>query len=346
MVFSRVKANGWATNQKLTSAQANQLDIDHANALDKTGDNSAGGGGISGLVEVLNGGEIDYNSGATLKVKSGATVNCQAGCTTTLAGTNTISGATTITGTTTLSANMTCTTGKTVTINSGATFTCASGSTTNLNGAVAVASTAAITLSSGCSTTFNSGSVLTISTSSANYTISSFPNFVTPKSKTVCQTAANATYLSAGMVTQYIPYTQVTAQSTGGSFAVPIIAPHNGATLSSVDVILTVGTAHTGVPASLPTIQITRVGTTGTVVNLSSTGTQVFPTPGSGAAYYNGGVAQDFIYTCNQNNVIDTANYCYYIIVNNESGANSQNFTAYGPLLLNYTNITSSQWSS
>lgn len=38
MSFSRSKTGGWATNEKLSSAQMNSLDIDHANALDKTGD--------------------------------------------------------------------------------------------------------------------------------------------------------------------------------------------------------------------------------------------------------------------------------------------------------------------
>ena len=38
MAFTRVKPDGWAVNEELTSAQANALDIDHANAVDKTGD--------------------------------------------------------------------------------------------------------------------------------------------------------------------------------------------------------------------------------------------------------------------------------------------------------------------
>jgi hypothetical protein len=37
MTFSRVKALGWATNEKLTSAQMNALDEDHADAIDGVG---------------------------------------------------------------------------------------------------------------------------------------------------------------------------------------------------------------------------------------------------------------------------------------------------------------------
>jgi hypothetical protein len=38
MSFSRVNALGWGLYEELSSAQMNALDIDHANALDKTGD--------------------------------------------------------------------------------------------------------------------------------------------------------------------------------------------------------------------------------------------------------------------------------------------------------------------
>lgn len=38
MAFSRIKGSGWAVNEILTSAQISALDIDHANAVDKTGD--------------------------------------------------------------------------------------------------------------------------------------------------------------------------------------------------------------------------------------------------------------------------------------------------------------------
>lgn len=38
MSFSRANASGWSAGDKLTTTQANQIDIDHANAVDKTGD--------------------------------------------------------------------------------------------------------------------------------------------------------------------------------------------------------------------------------------------------------------------------------------------------------------------
>lgn len=46
MSFSRVNPPGWAVGDKFTSAQANALDVDHANALDKT----TAGDALSGVV--------------------------------------------------------------------------------------------------------------------------------------------------------------------------------------------------------------------------------------------------------------------------------------------------------
>jgi hypothetical protein len=78
MTFSRVKGQGWATNEKVKSPQLNQLDLDHSRALDKTGDTVAGGGGILGA--------IDLASGASLTTKSGSTVTQASGSTWTLDG--------------------------------------------------------------------------------------------------------------------------------------------------------------------------------------------------------------------------------------------------------------------
>lgn len=55
MTFPRVNPGSWAVNDKLTSTQQNQLDIDHANAVDKTGDT------ISGTVNLAGFGKISAN---------------------------------------------------------------------------------------------------------------------------------------------------------------------------------------------------------------------------------------------------------------------------------------------
>jgi hypothetical protein len=55
MAFVRVNPSGWAFGAKLTSAQQNQLDIDHANSLDKTvaGDQLAGTVGMGAGAAIL-----------------------------------------------------------------------------------------------------------------------------------------------------------------------------------------------------------------------------------------------------------------------------------------------------
>lgn len=73
MSFSRVKPDGWAANEKLTSAQQNQLDIDHAKAVDKTGDT------ITGNVHVGNAARITVDSGGQIRVDSGGAYNAQSG---------------------------------------------------------------------------------------------------------------------------------------------------------------------------------------------------------------------------------------------------------------------------
>ena len=54
MSFSRANGSTWAVGDKVTSAQLNQLDADHALALDK----SAAGDTLSGVVTIGSGGQI------------------------------------------------------------------------------------------------------------------------------------------------------------------------------------------------------------------------------------------------------------------------------------------------
>lgn len=346
MTFSSVNPPvGWVTNEPLTHTQLNQINTNLTNALDKTGDNVASGGGISGLIEVLTGGEIDINSGGVLKSKSGSTVNFQSGTTTTLAGTNAISGTTTITGATTLNANLTTLTGKTVTMNSGSTLTANSGSTTNLNGATAVASTGTITLASGSTFNANSGSVVTITNSpSSNFKTTTFANFITPQTRTLIN-PINTFSSTTGSISSYGIGAAIDT-GVGGTFIVPL-RPHHGATLFNVAVGFFVGTAHAGIPANLPQIKVSRFNAASPLTEefLSSTSTQTFPMPVSGAAYYNGGALQAFNFTCNQNNVIDNNNYIYYLYILNESGANSQNNNVFGSIILSFNAISSQIWS-
>ena len=119
---------------------------------------------------------------------------------------------------------------------------------------------------------------------------------------------------------------------------------HNGATLSTITVALSVTTAHSGVPASLPQLFVERYNVTagGAVasVALSSSDPQLFtPAPGTGAAWVAGNVIQPLVYTCNQNNVIDTSQYLYIAVLYDENGANSQSGNKYLSVAYGYTAI-------
>jgi hypothetical protein len=58
MSFTRIKPGNWAVNEKLTSAQMNAIDVDHANALDK----SVAGDTIQGAVGIASGASISANT--------------------------------------------------------------------------------------------------------------------------------------------------------------------------------------------------------------------------------------------------------------------------------------------
>ena len=68
MSFSRAKPDAWAVNEELTSAQINQLDVDHANALDKTGDT------LANTIEVVSGGRWNMRTGSLIKLWDGASI--------------------------------------------------------------------------------------------------------------------------------------------------------------------------------------------------------------------------------------------------------------------------------
>jgi len=85
MAFTRVKPANWALNEKLTSAQINALDVDHANAVDKT----SAGDTVSGTLTLAATGKVvASNAGAEIKtsVASGIQTNIAAGLISTVAG--------------------------------------------------------------------------------------------------------------------------------------------------------------------------------------------------------------------------------------------------------------------
>lgn len=114
MSISRIKPFNWAVNEKLTSAQINQIDTSLTYALDKRdGYADSLGSDVtvnsSGSFIFASGSSLVANSGSfttfygTTAVASGGTFSASAGSVVSLAGAVNISGGTTISGATTLS---------------------------------------------------------------------------------------------------------------------------------------------------------------------------------------------------------------------------------------------------
>lgn len=96
-----------------------------------------------------------------------------------------------------------------------------------------------------------------------------------------------------------------------------------------------VGQAHTGVPAILPDMRLYRTQSLTSInvapaadQSLLSTTDAFFPTPGSGALYYNSGDLQSWDLVPDQNQIIDVTRR-YYIALIDESGANTHTLNKY-----------------
>ncbi len=99
MSFDRVKPDGWAVNEKLTSAQQNQLDVDHANAVDKTGDLVPGNINFSSIVSMNDGSTLVLRDGSALAAQSGSSAVFQSGSFLTIQSGGTLQNAGTISST-------------------------------------------------------------------------------------------------------------------------------------------------------------------------------------------------------------------------------------------------------
>ncbi len=270
MSFARVNGPGWAVGDKLTSAQQNALDIDHANALDKTvaGDNIAGSVSVSGSIAANVFGSISANA-----------VN-------------------------------------------GVIATTAGGIASNTAGG--------ITLTGGASDWITCSPPRTRS-------------FAQALSFTFVSTGWTAT-TAAGVICLLGPG----PGSPGSIQYLQLPITHNGATLSSIDMFLQVIGPHANVPSTLPAMRVRRIDiTTYASVILSTTPTQTFsPAPGTGAAWDNSSLVQSWNYSCNQNNVINNAQYIYSVELTDELGANSVAGNRYAGMRLNFTAINDTRFST
>jgi hypothetical protein len=113
----------------------------------------------------------------------------------------------------------------------------------------------------------------------------------------------------------------------GARFLVPL-RTYGNAMLQTATLHFTVGESHAAVPQTLPLMRIIALDTSGNQLPLraldastDANGFQAIGAPATGSTWFNAGVDQTFVYTCNQNQRIDVSKYTYWLEIIDESGS-------------------------
>jgi hypothetical protein len=353
MSFVKVgPAGGWAFGSKLTSAQMNQLDSDHANALDK----SVAGDTLLGVVQMASTGAIQVNSAGAQIISSvlggiesttakgiisttsqgifgQAAFSILGGVANAIAAGN--AGAISDGG-----------------LTGGIAATVAKGVTTAVAGGIAPSSGGSIQdggQAGGLSTTTPGGFVLGGGSTD-------WPTFPARTNGNTFRIPAPRV-LTAGWSWSSFDCQCLLGPGTSQQLIIPLDFLHHGSTLAGLYIIFGVPNSHSAVPAQLPQMIVSRFpigpgANASSAQSLYSGGFQTFGTapaspsspPGSGAAWYNSGNNQAFGFIPNQNNVIDTGNYQYTCKISDENGANSASGNYYYSIAMVYSNITTMQF--
>jgi hypothetical protein len=356
--FTRVNPGGWGTGDTFTHAQGNQLDIDHSLSLDK----STAGDTLSGVVNIASTGSVVAN------LPNGIVINGAGGFSANTAGAVQATQPNAITSTTAggigpgvaggisdggVAGGIKATVagGITSTIAGGITSTIIGGISPGVAGGIRSSTAAGIisSVASGIQSTAAGGFALNGGTS--DYLI-----YGSTRSKTVLETgAAMVNVVVAGWNTNgTLPYLSSTANSGTVQGLWPrqlLNGAANGAVLASITVRIVVA-AHTGVPATAPTINLIRYalpnGSAPATSSMFSTGAQSFwpttalggiATPASGAAWTASGNIQSITFTPDTNITIDTSQYAYELQLVDEQGANALTGSNYACVIFAFTGI-------
>lgn len=311
MAFTRVKPTGWARGETLSAAETNSLDTNMSNAVDKTG-----GTTITGAVT--------WGSGSSATFASGSTLTQNAGSTWSLSGLTTVP------------------TGATLTLASGSTLTC--DATCTWTGTSTWSGTQ--TMSGVLTVSGANGKITTASSGRIELGDNDWPLLVSGhagRSRAVrtILSPAIGTWVTFADVTWNPATPGLTVATVGVAITVVILPLHNGATLGSLDVYFTPRTGTAAAPATTPSVAMYRraVATgagVGAQTALSGTPVQSYT---AGGDYWDGKV-KIMTYTCTTNNVVDTSTYVYYLIITDESGANSAVGNKYHAVVANLNTIT------
>lgn len=341
MSFTRVNPGGWSVGAKLTSSQMNQLDIDHANALDKT----TAGDTLSGPIAMASTATITASTAGNIiasvagGIAAGVTGGFKIGAGASMTVQGLISGAAEI--------NVNEYAGIIVNVNG----------SILLNGGV-LSSTSGGGIQSGVDGGFaltgDSGDWPTFGVSGASPRVRELYS----PCDAVQGTSPTSVDAAVGSITQYYPVTvsdvvfieggflteKVANFNTDSGFGyyIPLRQLHNGATLDAAYLSLSPNVAHTHLPGYQPLFGIFRqaYGSTSSPQALLS-GSGYFQSAVS-LSTYNSGVCYQFGGNLNQNNVVDTGAHAYFLVIIDEGDPSyALPGTYYQAVQILYTNITS-----
>ena len=369
-MFSRVNPGGFGLGAKFTSTQANQLDIDHANALDKTvaGDTLSGfinitpgtggiGAGLGGAVGVSTGNGIilSWNNGYPL-----LTVGCTEGV---IASQN--AAITSLVSKGILS----------TTVNGIAPFVAGGIGDGGIAGGIAATVARGISdggVGGGIAPSVIGG--ITDGGISQGIAITASHGLATSGSGSI-QLAAGASdwirYASTRTVTKNIPLSPpgfsgalgtgwtscvfatgptLVGGATGNNVLIPLNSLFdgsvNGAVLTGAKLVYAIGSSHSGQPASPISFGLLKQPIAGGSslggTALLSGGPQNLPWPGSTAAYYSSGNVQQFTPANQPSETINLANNLYYMQLQDESSTNSIAGNLFLALVCTFTGIANS----
>lgn len=362
MSFTKVgPAGGWSFGAKLTSAQMNQLDADHADALDKT----IAGDTLSGAISIASSGSIVVNNAGgqiVSSVAAGIVINEAGGLQAVVASAVEATASGAIVSTTSHGITSTALDG----IAAGGVRGISDGGHTGgivgtVYGGIQPNTPGGINdggIAGGITSTTPGG--LGLSGGSSDWPAFYSAGSPTTRSRTDTYLIPIPRVVPSGWAFSSASCSALSSTSNGGAFVtIPLDFLHQGATLAGLYLIFGVQNSHTDVPGILPTMGVFRFPI-GPGVSASSaqqlysggSGFQTFGTspaspsspPATGADWYNGGNNQAFGFIPNQNNVIDHSSYVYTIVLSDETGSNSiagNYWYAVAPL---YTNISNMQF--
>lgn len=331
--------SGLQVNQRATSYQLNQLDLDGYCALNRFGGNIEGQvyvSGPDGIVEFQSGSELHFDAGSYVQ---GDQMNIDLG------------GNLYIDSIVTGDASLQIVNGSYLTVDSASTLSLygyldlQTGSSSYVDGYFQFDPSSYLNFANASTTYFQAGSTLFVG---GAFNVASAPTYITPKTafKTVdfaTGSPYNSDYsnwqLHVGTNNCVGGIRDINASITAGAavWAVPLVLDrYNGATLSLCDVIFQIYGATRTVPAYPIQFTILRhqSGVAGTVY-LNSGDPQTF----GGSVWTTSGL-QTFTYTPNQNNVINTDLYSYWALLTDESGGSAVAGNTFINLYLGITNIT------